>query len=64
MPSDAASANISSSIRIMKILIDQYLQTEDPMAKAIRQAIREKKLPQLAECITIKTDNDGTKSKD
>jgi hypothetical protein len=48
----------------MKILIDQYLQTEDPMAKAIRQALREKKLPQLAECITIKTDKDGTKSKD
>ena len=64
MPSDAASANISSSIRIMKILIDQYLQTEDPMAKAIRQAMREKKMPQMAECITIKTDKDGTKSKD
>jgi hypothetical protein len=47
----------------MKILIDQYLQTEDPMAKAIRQAMREKKMPQMAECITIKTDNDGTKGK-
>ena len=63
MPSDAASANISSSIWNMKKMINQFLQTEDPMAKAIRQAIREKKLPQLAECITIKTDNDGTKGK-
>ena len=44
--------------------MNKYLQTEDPMAKAIRQAIREKKLPQLAECITIKTDNNGTKGKD
>ena len=64
MPSDAASANLSSSIRIMKILINQFLQTEDPMAKAIRQAMREKKMLQMAECITIKTDNDGTKGKD
>ena len=63
MPSDAASANLSSSVRIMKILINQFLQTEDPMAKAIRQAMREKKMPIMAECITIKTDNDGTKGK-
>ena len=48
----------------IKIVMNQFLQTEDPMAKAIRQAMREKKLPQLAECITIKTDNDGTKGKD
>lgn len=44
-------------------IIDQFLQTEDPMAKAIRQAMREKKMPQLAECITFKTDYDGTKGK-
>ena len=44
-------------------IIKQYLQTEDPMAKAIRQAMREKKIPIMAECITIKTDNDGTKGK-
>ena len=43
--------------------MNKFLQTEDPMAKAIRQAMREKKLPLLAECITDKTDNDGTKSK-
>ena len=44
-------------------IIDQFLQTEDPMAQAIRQAMREKKMPIMAECITIKTDNDGTKGK-
>ena len=44
--------------------MNQFLQTEEPMAKAIRQAMREKKMPLLAECITIKTDKDGTKSKD
>ena len=64
MPSDAASANLSSSVRIMKILINQFLQTEDPMAKAIRQAMRKKKMPQMAECITFKTDYNGTKGKD
>jgi hypothetical protein len=48
----------------IKILMNKFLQTEDPMAKAIRQAMREKKMPQMAECITIKTDNDGTKGKD
>ena len=37
----------------------QYLQTEEPMAKAIRQAIREQKLPLLAQCITNKKDKDG-----
>ena len=42
--------------------MNKFLQTEDPMAKAIRQAMREKKLPLLAECITIKTDKNGTKS--
>lgn len=43
--------------------MNKFLQTEDPMAKAIRQAMKEKKMPIMAECITIKTDKDGTKSK-
>ena len=47
----------------MKILMKQFLQTEDPMAKAIRQAMREKNLPLLAECITDKTDKDGKRTK-
>jgi NAD(P)H-flavin reductase len=55
--------NLKLKIMRSREIIDQYLQTEDPMAKAIRQAMREKKMPQLAECITIKTDNDGTKGK-
>lgn len=33
------------------------------MAKAIRQAISEKKLPLLAEYTTNKTDKDGRKNK-
>ena len=41
-----------------------FLLSNLPMAKAIRQAMREKKLPLLAECVTDKTDKDGTKSKD
>ena len=48
----------------MKILMKHFLQTEDTMAKAIRQARREKKMPIMAECVTIKTDKDGKKSKD
>lgn len=44
--------------------MNKFLQTEDTMTKVIRQAIREKKMPIMAECITIKTDKDGTKSKD
>ncbi len=43
--------------------MNKFLQTEDPMAKAIRQAIREKKLPLLAECLTDKSYNDGKGSK-
>ena len=43
----------------IKDLIQQYLQAEDPMAKTIRQGIREKKLPLLAQCLTKKTDKDG-----
>ena len=34
------------------------------MAQAFRQAMREGKLPLLAECLTDKTDKNGTKSKD
>jgi hypothetical protein len=49
---------------VIKIVMNQYLQTEDTMAKAIRQAMREKKMPIMAECVTIKTDKDGKKSKD
>ena len=48
----------------IKIVMNQFLQTEDTMAKAIRQAMREKKMPIMAECVTIKTDKDGKKSKD
>lgn len=44
-------------------IIDKFLQTEDPMAKAICQAMRERNLPLLAECITNKTDKDGTNRK-
>ena len=33
------------------------------MAKAFRQAMRERKLPLLAECITIKTDKDEKRTK-
>ena len=47
----------------MKKAIKDFLSSNLQMAKAIRQAMREKKLPLLAECITDKTDNDGTKSK-
>jgi hypothetical protein len=39
---------------VIKTVMNQYLQTEDTMAKAIRQAMREKKMPIMAECITIK----------
>ena len=44
-------------------LFNQYLQTEEPMAKTIRQGMREKKMPKMAECITDKTDKDGKRSK-
>lgn len=40
-----------------------YLSSNLQEAKTIRQGMREKKLPLLAEYITVKTDNDGTKSK-
>jgi hypothetical protein len=48
----------------MKKAMKDYLSSCLQEAKAIRQAMREKKMPQMAECITIKTDNDGTKGKD
>lgn len=46
----------------MKKTMKDYLSDSLQEAKAIRQAMREKKLPLLAECITIKTDKNGTKS--
>jgi hypothetical protein len=42
--------------KAMKDYLSSYLQE----AKAIRQAMREKKMSQVAECITIKTHKDGT----
>ena len=50
--------------KVMKKAMKDYLSSNLQEAKAIRQAMREKKMPLLAECITIKTDKDGTKSKD
>ena len=47
----------------MKKAIKEFLLSYLPMAKAIRQAISEKKLPLLAEYITNKTDKDGTNRK-
>ena len=47
----------------IKILMNKFLQTEEPMAKAIRQAMREKKMPLLAECLTGKTDKDEKHTK-
>ena len=47
----------------MKKAIKDFLLSNLQKAKAIRQAMREKKMPIMAECITIKTDNDGTKGK-
>ena len=40
-----------------------FLLSNQPMAKTIRQGMREKKLPLLAECITNKTDKDGKRTK-
>lgn len=48
--------------KFMKKAMKDYLSDSLQEAKAIRQAMREKKLPLLAECITIKTDKNGTKS--
>ena len=47
----------------MKKAIKDFLLSNQPMAKAIRQAMREKNLPLLAECITDKTDKDGKRTK-
>ena len=47
----------------MQKAIKDFLLSNQPMAKTIRQAMREKNLPLLAECITNKTDKDGTKRK-
>ena len=47
----------------MKKAIKDFLLSNLQMAKAICQAMRERKLPLLAECITDKTDKDGTKRK-
>lgn len=40
-----------------------YLSSNLQEAKAIRQAMREKNMPVMAECIIFNTDKDGTKSK-
>ena len=48
----------------MKKAIREYLLSNLQEAKAIRQAMRENKLPLLAECLTDKYDKDGTKNKD
>ena len=48
----------------MKNKIKVFLESQEPMAKVIRQAMRENKLPLLAECLTDKYDKDGTKNKD
>lgn len=46
----------------LKIIINGYLQTEEPIAKAIRDGIRKNKLPLLAEYLTNKTDKHETES--
>ena len=44
----------------MKKALKDFLSSDLQMAQAFRQAMREKNLPLLAECITNKTDKDDT----
>ena len=53
----------AGKIKTMKKTIRDFLQSNLQMAKAIRQAIRDKKLPLLAECFTDKSYKDGKGSK-
>ena len=47
----------------MKKAMKDFLLSNLQKAKAIRQAMREKKMPLLAECLTGKTDKDEKHTK-